>query len=156
MIHGDGIIWMTIRLCRNPISICEWPLINQQLRQQESAQPMNRTVPTTFRGTRRLQQPKPFSTTPLSASTATHNTNLYGTIAFWGRECLAIQMPLCLLVRLCSKKKVDRKKRGKTRNRMCFFKNSIQFKARAHHANFPLPLPPIVVWFKIIKIITAT
>jgi len=20
MIHGDGIIWMTIRLCRNPIS----------------------------------------------------------------------------------------------------------------------------------------
>jgi len=147
---------MAIRLCRNPISICEWPLINQQLRQQESAQPMNRTVPTTFRGTRRLQQPKPLSTTPLSASTATHNTNLYGTIAFWGKECLAIQMPLCLLVRLCSKKKVERKKRGKTRNRMCFFKNFIQFKARAHHANFPLPLPPIAVWFKIIKIITAT
>jgi len=54
MIHGDRIIWMAIQLCRNPISICEWPLINQQLRQQESAQPMNRTVPTTFRGTCRL------------------------------------------------------------------------------------------------------
>jgi len=117
---------------------------------------MNRTIPTTFRGTRHLQQPKPLSTTPLSASTTTHNTNLYGTIAFWGRECLAIQMPLCLLVRLCSKKKLEGKKRGKTRNAMCFFKKFIQFKVRAHHANFPLPLPSIAVSFKIIKIITAT
>ena len=75
-----------------------------------------------FRGTRHLQQPKPHSTTPLSTSTATHNTNLYGTIAFWGRECLAIQMPLCLLVRLCSKKKFERKKRGKTRRQCDFLK----------------------------------
>jgi len=98
---------------------------------QESAQPMNRTVPTTFRGTRRLQQPKPLSTTPLSASTTTHNTNLYGTIAFWGRECLAIQMPLCLLVRLCSKKKFEGKKRGKT-HRQCVFLKTLSNSKRVH------------------------
>ena len=76
--------------------------------------------------------------------------------SLFGRECLAIQMPFCLLVRLCSKKKVEGKKRGKTRKAMCFFKKFIQFKTHAHHANFPLPLPPIAVSFKIIKIITAT
>ncbi|QCD90530.1 hypothetical protein DEO72_LG4g1486 [Vigna unguiculata] len=52
---------------------------------------MNRTLPTSFRGSRRLQQPKPLSTPPLSASTATHNTNLYGTIGFLGRQSIAIQ-----------------------------------------------------------------
>jgi len=61
------------------------------INQQESAQPMNRTLPTSFRGSRRLQQPKPLSTPPLSASTATHNTNLYGTIGFLGRQSIAIQ-----------------------------------------------------------------
>jgi len=39
---------------------------------------------------------------------------------------------------------------------MCFLKNFIQLKARAHHAKFPLLLPPIAVSLKIIKIITAT
>ena len=61
------------------------------INQQESAQPMNRTLPTSFRGSRRLQQPKPLSTPPLSASTVTHNTNLYGTIGFLGRQNIAIQ-----------------------------------------------------------------
>jgi len=87
MIHGDEIICMAFGLCPNQISCkntFEWPLINQQLCQQECAQAMHR--PTTFCQTRRLQQPKPLSRTPLSASTATHNTNLYGRIAFWGRK----------------------------------------------------------------------
>jgi len=39
---------------------------------------------------------------------------------------------------------------------MCFFKKFIQFKARAHHADFPLSLALIAVSFKIIKIITVT
>jgi len=116
---------------------------------------MNRTVPTTFRGTLRLQQPKPFSTTPLSASTATHNTNLYGRIAFWGRECLAIQMPLCLCEPV-RRRNLWIRNEEKRCNAMCFFKMFLQFKARAHDANFPLSLPPITVSFKIIKIMNAT
>jgi len=116
---------------------------------------MNRTVPTTFRGTRRLQQPKPLSTTPLSASTATHNTNLYGRIAFWRRECLAIQMSLCLC-EPARRRNLRERNKGKRCNAMCFFKIFLQFKACAHDANFPLPLPPIVVSFKIIKIMNAT
>ena len=136
-------------------SFCEWRLINQQLHQQESAQAMNRTVPTTFRGTRRLQQPKPLSTTPQSASTATHNTNLYGRIAFWGRECLAIQMPLCLC-ETNRRRNLRGRNEGKRCNAICFFKMFLQFKARAHDAHFPLPLSPIAVLFKIIKIMSVT
>jgi len=106
-------------------------LINQQLRQQESAQPINRTVPTTFRGTRRLQQPKPLSTTPLSASTATHNTNLYGTIAFLEENALRFK---CLSACLCvsaQRRKLRGRNEGK-RARQCVFLKSLSNSKRMH------------------------
>jgi len=53
--------------------------MNQELRHQECAQAMHQMIPTSFRQTRRVQQPKPLSRSPLS-------NNLYGRIAFWERK----------------------------------------------------------------------
>jgi len=92
--------------------------MNQELRHQDCGQAMRPTVPTNFRRTNRVNQPKPLPRSPLSASTATH-TKYQQQQPLWkkrllGKKKFLGKKKLCVCVSLWKKNVAEEEEQGKT------------------------------------------